>query len=105
MGFLGGMSGKEPTCHCRRHRRLRFNPWCEKILWRRAWQPTPVLVPEESHGQRSLVGYSPWGCKSQTRLKQLSTIPNMRRVLQYILNETVGKIYAVELHSLFIIKI
>ena len=71
----------------------------------RAWQPTPVLVPEESHGQRSLVGYSPWGCKSQTRLKQLSTIPNMRRVLQYILNETVGKIYAVELHSLFIIKI
>ena len=32
-----------------------------KILWRRAWQPTPVFLPGESHGQRSLAGYSPWG--------------------------------------------
>ena len=32
-------------------------------------QPTPVLLPGESHGQKSLVGYSPWGCKSQTQLK------------------------------------
>ena len=31
--------------------------------WRRAWQPTPVFLPVESHGQRSLVGYSPWGSK------------------------------------------
>ena len=34
-----------------------------KIAWRRAWQPTPVFLPGESHGQRSLVGYGPWGCK------------------------------------------
>ena len=34
-----------------------------KIPWRRAWQPTPVFLPGESHGQRSLAGYSPWGCK------------------------------------------
>jgi len=34
-----------------------------KIPWRRAWQPTPVFLPGESHGQRSLVGYSPWGGK------------------------------------------
>ena len=34
-----------------------------KIFWRREWQPTPVFLPEELHGQRSLVGYSPWGCK------------------------------------------
>ena len=40
-----------------------FDPWVGKILWRRAWQPTPVFLPEESHGQRSLVGYSPWGCR------------------------------------------
>ena len=40
-----------------------FDPWVRKILWRRAWQPTPVVLPEESHGQRSLVGYSPWGHK------------------------------------------
>ena len=40
-----------------------ISPWVGKVLWRRAWQPTPVLLPGESHGQRSLVGYSPWGCK------------------------------------------
>ena len=34
-----------------------------KIPWRGAWQPTPVSLPGESHGQRSLMGYSPWGCK------------------------------------------
>ena len=37
-------------------------PWVRKIPWRRAWQPTPVFLPGESHGQRGLVGYSPWGC-------------------------------------------
>ena len=37
--------------------------WVGKIPWRRNWQPTPVFLPEESHGQRSLVGYSPWGDK------------------------------------------
>ena len=38
-------------------------PRWEKIPWRRAWQPTPVVLPGEFHGQRSLVGYSPWGRK------------------------------------------
>ena len=37
--------------------------WVGKIPWRRAWQPTPVFLPEESHGWRSLEGCSPWGCK------------------------------------------
>ena len=41
--------------------RPRFDPWVRKIPWRRKWQSTPVLLPGESHGQRSLVGYSPWG--------------------------------------------
>ena len=40
-------------------KRCRFNPWVRKILWRRAWQPTPVLLPGESHGQRSLADYGP----------------------------------------------
>ena len=40
-----------------------FNPWVRKSPWRRKWQPTPVLLPGESHGQRSLVGYSPQGHK------------------------------------------
>ena len=48
---------------CRSYRRLGFYSRARKILWRRAWQPTPVFLPGESHGQRSLVGYSPWGHK------------------------------------------
>ena len=36
-----------------------FDPWVGKIPWRRAWQPTPVVLPGESHGQRSLAGYNP----------------------------------------------
>ena len=55
----GGVSGKEPTCQCRRHKRCWFDPWVRTIPWRRAWQPTPVFLPGESHGQRSLVGYCP----------------------------------------------
>ena len=57
---LGGVSisGKEPACHSRRYG---FSPWARKILWRRAWQLTPVFFPGESHGQKSLVGYNPWG--------------------------------------------
>ena len=57
--FLGGASGKELTCQCRRCKRRGFDPWVRKIPWRRAWQPTPILLPGESHGQRSLAGYSP----------------------------------------------
>ena len=56
-------SGKEPACQCRRHKTHGFNPWVGKIPWRRKWQPTPVFFPGESHGQRSLAGYSPWGYK------------------------------------------
>ena len=40
-----------------------FNPWDGKIPWRRAWQPTPVFLPGEYHGQRSLEGYNPWDLK------------------------------------------
>ena len=43
--------------------RLEFDPWVGKIPWRRAWQPTPLFLPGESHGQRSLAGYSPSGHK------------------------------------------
>ena len=41
---------------------IRFSPWVGKIPWRRKWQPTVVVLPGESLGQRSLEGYSPWGC-------------------------------------------
>ena len=73
LGFPGGASGKEPACQCRRHKRHGFDPWIRKIRWRKAWQATPVFLLGKSHGQRSLVGYSPWGPKkSQTGLKRLS---------------------------------
>ena len=52
-------SGKEPTCQCRICKRLGFDPCIGKISWRRAWQPSPGFLPGESHGHRSLAGYSP----------------------------------------------
>ena len=47
--------------------------WIGKIPWRREWQPIPVFLPGESHGQRSLVGYSPWGRKVSDASEQLTT--------------------------------
>ena len=63
MGIPAGSRGKEPACQCRRHRRCGFEPWVGKIPWRRVWEPTPVFLPGESHGQRGLEGSSPWGHK------------------------------------------
>ena len=52
------LSGKESVCQCRRCRRYRLDPWVGKIPWRKEWLPTPVFLPEEFHGQRSLEGWS-----------------------------------------------
>ena len=60
MGFPGFSNGKESTCSVGNPR---FDPSLGKIPWRRKWQPTPVLLPAEPHGQRSLEGYNPWGHK------------------------------------------
>ena len=54
------------------NQRCGFSPWAGKILWKRAQQPTPVFLPGESHGQRSLEGYSLRVAKSRTQLKCLS---------------------------------
>ena len=70
---LGLYSGKESTCQCRRCKRCEFNSWFGKILWRRKRQPTPVFLPGEFHGKRSLEGYSPWGCKELDMTERLST--------------------------------
>ena len=48
------------------------NPWVGMIPWRKAGQPTAVFLPGESHGQRSLVGYSPWGHKESDTTERLS---------------------------------
>ena len=61
--YQGQCGGKEPAHQCRRLKRHGFDPWVREIFWRRKWQPTPIFFPGESHGQRSLVGYSPKGCK------------------------------------------
>ena len=56
-----------------------FYPWVGKIPWRRKWQPTPAFMPGKFYGQRSLVGYSPWGCKELDMTEhahtQISIIP------------------------------
>ena len=58
-GLPVGARGKEPACQWRRYETW-VRSWVEKIPWRRAWQSTLVSLPGESHGQRSLVSYSPW---------------------------------------------
>ena len=58
-----GFPGGTVSCQCRRCKRRRFNPWVRRIPWMRKWQLPPVLLPGKFHGQRSLAGYSPWGCK------------------------------------------
>ena len=72
MSFPHGSDGKRICLQCRRPG---FNPWVGKILWRRKWQPTPVLLPGKFHGWRSLIGYRSWGCK-ETRLSDLTFIQN-----------------------------
>ena len=71
-GFPGGTGGKELARQCRRRKRQRFNPCIGKIPWRRAWQPTPVFLPGESHGQRNLAGYNPWGRKESDTTEWLT---------------------------------
>ena len=67
------LSGKESACQCRGLERHEFHPWVGKIPWRRKQQHTPVFLPGQSHGQRSLVGYSPWDCKESDMTEQLTT--------------------------------
>ena len=63
MGFPGGARGKGLACQHRKHKRRGFDPWVGKIPWRRAWQPTPVILLAEPHGERTLAGYTPQGQK------------------------------------------
>ena len=69
--FPGG--SVDSHLQCRRCRRHRLNPWVGKMPGRRRWQPTPVFLPGESHGQRSLVGYSPWSRKEWDMTEPLIT--------------------------------
>ena len=64
--------------------RPRFHPWVGKIPWRRAWQPTPVFLPGESRGQRSLVGYSPWDHKESDTTEATKRTHTARLVCMHI---------------------
>ena len=52
--------------------RPEFDPWVGKIVWMSAWEPTPVSLPGESHGQKSLASYSPWGRKESDLTEKLT---------------------------------
>ena len=66
LGCPGGSDSKESAMQ-----ETKFNPWVRKIPWRRKWQPTPVFLCRESHEQRNLVGWSPWGYKELDTTEQL----------------------------------
>ena len=74
LGFLCSSVGKECTCQNRRCERCEFDPWVGKILWRRRWLPTPVFLPGESHGPKSLVEYIQ-AMESQRGRHDLATTP------------------------------
>ena len=95
----GGKSRKQITVHsnsefqsiCLQCGRPGFDPWVGKIPWRRKWQPTPVFLPGESHGRRSLVGYSPQGHKQSDTTERLhfhfhrSLVPNTLRKRTFLI--------------------
>ena len=62
-GFSGGSVVKDLPANAGGGKRHSFDLWVGKIPWRRAWKPTAEFFPGESHGQRNLEGYGPWGCK------------------------------------------
>ena len=73
-GLLRWPGVKNPPANAGdRHKRHGFNPWVGKVPWKMEWQPTPVFLPGEFHGQKSLVRYSPWGHKDTDMITWLST--------------------------------
>ena len=75
-GFTRGSDGKELACNAWD---MGSNPWVGKIPRRREWHPTPVFLPGESQGQRSLAGYSPWGLKELDTTEQLTLSLHKRK--------------------------
>ena len=92
-GLPWWLSGKESTCLWRRYKRHSLDPWVWKIPWRRKWQPTPVLLPGKSHGERSMAGYSPWG------RKKLSNFTSLHYELE------VGKLGTTYIHCVYTISL
>ena len=72
IGFPGGSHSKASACNAGDPGSI--YPWSGKIPWRRKWQSAPVLLPGKFHGQRSLVGYSPWGRKESDMTEPLHSL-------------------------------
>ena len=81
MGLPRWFPAKESMCQCSRHK---FHPSGSKTPWRRVWQPAPVFLPGGSHGQRSLVGYSPWGLTESDTTEQLGTEQYLINLLHFM---------------------
>ena len=64
---------KNPPANAGDVKGLKFDPWVEKLPWRRTRQPAPVFLPGKFHGQRSLVGYSPQGPKESDMTELVGT--------------------------------
>ena len=74
IGLPRWLDGKESACQCGTYKRLSLGPRVRKTPWRRKWQPTPVFLSGEVHGQGS---YSPWGRKESDTTEQLSMCPRV----------------------------
>ena len=74
---------KNPPASAGDIKRLGFDPWVGKISWRRKWQLTPVFLPGESHGQRSLAGYSSWG-RRELDMTEVTERANIYIQIQFI---------------------
>ena len=72
VGLPGGSEVKAPACVCPQCGRPGFDSWVGNIPWRRAQPTTPVFLSGKSHGQRSLAGYCPKGCKESDMTEKLS---------------------------------
>ena len=92
--FPGGANSKEPVSQCRRYKRPGFDPWVGKIPWRRAWQPTPVFLPGESHRQRYLVGLH-GVTKTWTGLKQLGMHTHSHDIYKMVRTIIVSRVISI----------
>ena len=86
-GILWWLSSKEFACSARGAGDAGPVPWVGKIPWRRKWQPTPVFLPGESHGQRSLEGYGPWGRKELNTTKATEHVHTGLPLVQWLVRQ------------------
>ena len=77
--------GEESACNAGDTGRRKFDPQVGKIPWRRAWQPTPVSLPGESPGQRSLVGSSPEGHRESDTTERTFSMGETENLCCYII--------------------